>query len=214
MRWRMAIVFLVLSSLAVLYTPGLTRTTGDPLARTGAPVLGAVPAEATCSGTGCHLGNPQNQGGAVEVQGVPSIYVPGNTYELSVRLTSDQTAAFTDRRWGFQITAARLADGIGSGTFEVGSLQLLAGGSRDYVTHNVPNLKTGEASPVTWTFSWTAPPGDAGPIGFYVAGVAGNGDSFASGDFVYTGAETTSTAVPVRSATWGGLKRGFMSGTP
>lgn len=214
-RWWGPGLILALAILLLNETPLLARSTGDPAARTGAPMVGGVPAEATCSAAGCHLGNPPETNGMLEILGIPAPYVPGNTYDLTVRLTSTATVGDIDHRWGFQLTAVRLSDGQGTGTFSAPGLQVLSGADfRKYVTHNVSSVKTGASSPVEWTFSWTAPSLDEGPVGFYAAGVAGNGDLFASGDFVYTAGDTTSTVVPVVPATWGALKRGFSRTTP
>ncbi|MBW3624913.1 MAG: hypothetical protein KY468_16045, partial [Armatimonadetes bacterium] len=38
----------------------------------------------------------------------------------------------------------------------------------------------------TWSFQWTAPPQGSGNVTFYAAGNAANGNSSASGDFIYT----------------------------
>lgn len=215
MRWLLPSSVLVLGALLIVHSPGITRTTGDPAARTGAPALGGIPAEATCSDVACHLGNPPETDGTLEILDLPEAYVPGNTYPLTVRLTSNATQGDAPIQWGFQITAARISDGLGTGVFSAPGLQVLTGtGSRQYVTHNVPNLHTGEVSPVEWTFSWTAPAQDDGMVGFYAAGVAGNGDEFATGDFVYSAAGTTSTVVPIRPSTWGMLKRGFVLRSP
>jgi hypothetical protein len=215
MRWWIPSLILALAFLVLNESPGLARSTGDPAARTGAPMLGGVPAEATCSAAGCHLGNPPETNGKLEILGVPLPYIPGSTYDLTVRLTSTATTGDPDRRWGFQLTAARLSDGLGTGVFAAPGLQILSGAnSRKYVTHNVANVKTGASSPVEWTVSWTAPSTDEGAVGFYAAGVAGNGDLFASGDYVYTAADTTSGGVPVVPVTWGWLKSGSVWKTP
>ena len=209
MRWWSPCLILTFGFLLLSNARGLARSTGDPAARTGAPLLGAVPAEATCSSVGCHLGNPLGTGGMLEILGVPAPYVPGNTYDITVRLTSTATAGSAERKWGFQLTALRVADGLGTGTFSAPGLQILSGtASRKYVTHNVANLKTGTAGPAEWTVSWTAPSTEVGLVGFYAAGVAGDGNLFASGDFVYTAAGTTSTVVPAFPVTWGALKNG------
>ena len=46
-----------------------------------------------------------------------------------------------------------------------------------------------------WTFKWTAPTNDVGPITFYAAGNAANGDFSTSGDYIYT--QKATSEVPV-----------------
>ena len=187
------------------------RSTG-PIARvTGAPALGAVGAEATCNQFGCHAGNPMNSNGTLVIEGIPAVYTPGTTYDLTVRLSSTATGGNVARKWGFEVTAARLSDGVGTGIFTVpfGLIKISSLNSRVYVTHTAATIQLGVASPVEWSFSWTAPASDEGSVGFYAAGNAANGNLLASLDFIYTTADTAkSVSTPVEPVTWGRLKSG------
>ncbi len=150
--------------------------------------------------------------GMVELLGVPDRYTPGASYPITVRLSSTSTQLNGFRRWGFELTAARLTDGGGAGTFTSSSLTTVIGNQyfyhlRPYATQNFNTLKPGASSPVEWTVTWSAPGADQGDVGFYVAGNAANGNQSNSGDFIYTGGDTArSNQTPVEPVSWGGLK--------
>ena len=200
--WIPVLVLLAGSTVVVARSPG------PPVRSTGAPPVGNISSELTCSQAFCHSGNVLNQNGMLEVIGVPDVYTPGTTYPLTVRLTSTATQGNVNRRWGFQLMTARFSDGHGSGTFDI-PLDLLELGAnfRTYVSHSLASLHGAEASPVEWSFSWNAPAQDEGPVGFYLAGNAANGDLLQTGDFIYTASDTAmSEMTPVVPTTWGGLK--------
>src|SRR5262249_13884214 len=44
----------------------------------------------------------------------------------------------------------------------------------------------GTADGTEWTFDWIAPNADVGPVTFYAAGNAANGDDIPLGDYIYT----------------------------
>lgn len=181
-------------------------SSGPPVQTTGAPRLGNFAPERTCSQVNCHFGSPLNSGGKLEIIGLPETYVPGTNYPLTIRLTSNQSA--TSPRWGFELTCARLSDGIGSGTLFPEGLNVNLVASRTYVSQNVSHLYNGEHGSVEWQVSWTAPDSSEGPVGFYAAGNASNGNFQAgAGDLIYTVGDTTEgSPVPVHPTTWGQLK--------
>jgi hypothetical protein len=191
---------------------------------TGAPAIRSKPAEFNC--TLCHLPDVKNNlntpGGSVRILGLPKTYSVGQTYRLHVRLSTDSTAAFANRVWGFEITAVRGADGEGLGTFvldDTDSLQIVSGaegedpgdfGSRSYVEHKYPGTRQGLAGPVDWTFSWKAPDTPADTAYFFCAGNAANGSMDPSGDFIFTTAETVlDVTTPVKPLSWGAVKRRY-----
>jgi len=196
---------ILVSSLLVLLFVFSAQSAAPPVQMTGAPQIATVAAESTCAKVGCHAGNPLNSQGKLEILGLPDRYVPGTDYPLTVRLSASQTAAVP--RWGFQITNARLSDGIGSGTLAGASLNLNLVNQRTYISQNVSHLYMGELGPVEWQITWTAPNPAEGPVAFYATGCVANGSFTAAGDFVYTAGETTgSDIVPVDHITWGRLK--------
>lgn len=169
---------------------------GPPASRTGAPVLGAVPAELTCNSVGCHGGNALNDSrGTFQILDVPASYIPDQEYTLRVSLR--MTTSPARQKFGFQLT---VLDANGSGTAaNAGTLstndartQLLPSGDvlapytgRQYIEQT----DTGTAGTATdesiWTIKWKAPASRGGKITFYATGNAANG-SGSGGDFIYT----------------------------
>lgn len=222
-RTAAVLVTLALGCAASLATGGARYAEGPEPSHTGAPAIGAYPAEPNC--TQCHTAgtsgpNLNAPGGALEILDLPDMYVPGITYRLRVRLASDSTARFDGRRWGFQLTAVSAADGAGAGTFTVrgaqgpgDTLQVVPGDpvrdwpTRSYVEHLWDGVQDGATGPVEWSFDWTAPAEGIGTVLFRAAGNAANGSYEPSGDWIYTTADSmrdTTTAVVARS--WGALK--------
>jgi hypothetical protein len=179
----------VLTTLASGASLAMAFSSGPPAARTGAPAVGGVVAEATC--TACHMTFPLNAPGAtLEILDVPQFYIPNQTYPLRVRLTSTFAPP---RRWGFQITAVRDADGQGVGTFDIGAsttLQIVNGAgtfaTRRYVEHLSAGTFPNNNGPIEWSFNWVAPSTDLGRIRFFAAGNAANNNSANTGDHIYT----------------------------
>jgi PKD repeat protein len=118
-------------------------------------------------------------------------YVPGQVYAISVNVTDA-----TKLRFGFQITA--LAGGVGAtvGTFALtnttttsSQTATVTGHLRKYVSHRSANATQ------NWSFNWTAPATDIGPITFFLVGLASNNSNSSAGDKVYS-LTSTITAVP------------------
>lgn len=214
-----ALAALALAGAVSLANGGARFSDGPEPSHTGAPAIGAHPAEPLC--TQCHTGNAANApGGALEILDLPEFYSPGVTYRMRVRLASGNTAAFPDRRWGFQLTAVNALSGAGAGTFTVrgtqaygDSLQVVGADpvdpwpTRSYVEHTFFGVQDAAPSPAEWSFDWTAPAQGAGTVLFYAAGNAANGSYEPGGDWIYTAADSmrdTTTAVVPRS--WGAIK--------
>lgn len=142
----------------------------------------AAPGEAVCSD--CH-GNLNLGGGSVTISGPPQ-YTPGQTYTITVGVSRTG-----QQRWGFQATALTPAH-VRAGTLVATNttrtrVETELGPNRQYVEHTsagtdlgVPNAAPG------WTFDWVAPSSGVGPVTFYVAGNAANGNGNTLGDFIYT----------------------------
>jgi len=151
---------------------------GPPAGYTGAP------GEQTC--TSCHFG--VDTGGDFTIT-PPQNYVPGQTYQITVRHVNADTSR---DRWGFQLTA--LAGTTMAGTFPapVGGLTQVVGGvGRDYIEHTEAGTFLGQTGSAQWVFNWTAPAANVGPITFYAAGNQADGDGSASGDRILTATATT-----------------------
>jgi Reeler domain-containing protein len=137
----------------------------------------------------CHLDNPVNApGGAVTLDGVPSIYAPGHTYAVTVTISRDGL-----RRGGFEI-AARFASGRRRGK-QAGTwkpvdnrVQLIPGAVDKvltFVQHNLAGSRVPATGANTWTVEWTAPESATAPVEFNVAANASNNDDSPLGDYIY-----------------------------
>ncbi|HEV2802221.1 MAG TPA: PQQ-dependent sugar dehydrogenase [Pyrinomonadaceae bacterium] len=144
----------------------------------------------------CHL--PPSDSGAGRIQiNTPQTYAPGQTYQISVVHTNaDQTR----RRWGFQLTA------LDDTNTRAGTLSTLGDGrtqvldnqgpfpTRQYIEHTSLGTFDGQTGSATWTFNWTAPSEDVGPVTFYAAGNHANGNGNSDGDQIYFTFATISPA--------------------
>lgn len=105
-------------------------------------------------------------------------YVPGETYTVSVDMSSDP------QRKGFCATALDGSEAM-AGSFagsSVGGTQDYQALGRDYVSHT--GASNTSASPL-WGWSWTAPATNVGDVTFYVATNAANNNGSTSGDMIY-----------------------------
>ena len=137
----------------------------------------------------CHLDNPLNApGGELALEGVPSSFVPGETYPITVTIRREGL-----RRGGFEI-AARFASGRQKGR-QAGSWRLvdtrsqLIPGAVDkalvFVQHNQIGSRVPAPGSNTWTMEWTAPAASVGAVQFNVAANASNNDDSPLGDYIY-----------------------------
>lgn len=153
---------------------------GPPTGHTGAP------GETTC--TDCH--SPNAITGQFNIIPPPS-YVPGQTYTVQVEnVTSDLSRA----AWGFELTSLTSTNTV-AGTFAntTAFTRTRTGGGRNYIEQTTAGAFQGQTGGSSWTFEWTAPGGDVGPITFYAAGLQANNSGDEDGDQTYT----ASVAVPV-----------------
>ncbi|HEX8130786.1 MAG TPA: PQQ-dependent sugar dehydrogenase [Pyrinomonadaceae bacterium] len=184
---KLAVVALfVVAGAALLVTNNFTNRTvhafsaGPPAGYTRAP------GEEPDACRECHL--PEDSGTGRIAINTPPTYVPGQTYQISVVHTNaDQTR----RRWGFQLTA------LDDTNLKAGTLSTLGDGltqvlnnqgpfpSRQYIEHTAAGNFDNQTGGATWTFNWTAPPEDVGPVTFYAAGNHANGNGNSDGDHIY-----------------------------
>jgi len=174
-------------AFALLSMQGAHATSSGPQpGLSGAPELGGVPAEMTC--TSCHASYPLNPDslGKIELLGLPEVYAPGQRYPLSFRISHPDPVL---TRWGFQVTAIQKLDGQGAGEFVVTdpqNTQRVAGlAHRQYVEHTLAGTAIGKAGGTSWSFDWVAPTRDVGEIVFYGGGNASNMDGSKEGDRIY-----------------------------
>jgi hypothetical protein len=184
--WRSSLVLLGLAfpALAWGYSSGpLNGYAGDP------------PANRTCHS--CHSSFQVNSGsGTLAVTGLPTGYLPGITYALTVELSQAGPS-----RWGFELTALREDNGQRAGSLtpdDPARVQLStdAGTQRDYLKHTTAGTFEGQPNGVTWNIHWSSPAENIGPAQIYVAGNAANSSGSPFGDYIYTHVYT----VPVGGA--------------
>ncbi len=160
--------------------------------------LTGAPGEGNC--TQCHSGNSLNASGGTLVLGVPGTYLPGEMYDIVVDLSRSGQS-----RWGFEMTALN-GNGARAGTFTPannGNTQVTAANSKQYIKQTTQGSASGTRDKNQWAFKWTAPTNDVGPITFYAAGNAANGDFGTSGDYIYT--QKATSEVPVYGVTLAGV---------
>jgi uncharacterized repeat protein (TIGR01451 family) len=154
-----------------------------------------APGEFDCSE--CHLPQPDAGTGHIQIN-APASYVPGQTYQITVTHTN---ADPTRLRWGFQLTA------LDDANSKAGNLQNAdvrtqvlnnqgPGAARQYIEHTSSGTFINQQGGASWTFNWTAPATNVGPVTFYVAGNQANNDGNTSGDYIYfTFAQTQAAPV-------------------
>ncbi|HEX6718921.1 MAG TPA: PQQ-dependent sugar dehydrogenase [Pyrinomonadaceae bacterium] len=155
-------------------------SSGPPAGYTGAPQ------EEPDACAECHV--PPDAGtGHISIT-APQTYVPGQTYPITVTHTNaDQTRL----RWGFELTVLDNASDEKAGNLQNtdGLTQILnnagPGSARQYVEHTAAGTFIGQHNGASWTFNWTAPATDVGPVTFYAAGNQANNDGNTSGDYIY-----------------------------
>ena len=182
--WGMLVLFFLASSSSVFAFSFLA----PPDEKTGAPN------EGTCADAGCHASHDLNvEGGSLMVT-VPQTYIPNEVYTIIVNLERAGQS-----KWGFEMTALD-ADGARAGTFaadDAANTQLTETNSKQYIQHTTAGTAAGTDDAHSWEFEWTAPDADMGPITFYAAGNAANGDFTPVGDYIYTTEAESTPPVPV-----------------
>ncbi|HSE17428.1 MAG TPA: PQQ-dependent sugar dehydrogenase [Pyrinomonadaceae bacterium] len=180
----LASLLTVVAGVLLTHNPGTPPvhafSAGPPAGYTGAP---QEEPEACAE---CHV--PPDAGtGKISIT-APQTYVPGQTYPITVTHTNtDQTRL----RWGFELTVLDTASDEKAGELQSldGLTQVLnnagPGSARQYIEHTAAGTFIGQHNGASWTFNWTAPPVDAGPVVFYAGGNQANNDGNTSGDYIY-----------------------------
>ncbi len=151
----------------------LSFSTGSPGGRTGSP------GDSGQNCTGCHSGSPQSASNWITTNIPPAGYVPGQTYTITASGTHTGVVKF-----GFELTAEN-SQGIKAGTFIITNLtQTKLINQNKAVTH-LAGGTTPSGNTKTWSMNWTAPAQGTGPITFYAALNAANGNGNNSGDVIY-----------------------------
>jgi Reeler domain/Secretion system C-terminal sorting domain len=114
----------------------------------------------------------------------------GTTYQLNQVYYLRMQANKVHPRYGFELTAQ---DASNSGT-DIGSFTVLNNSNTSFVNTGTGLYvahKNADANN-QWTFKWTAPATNIGPITFYWAGNDANGDTTQEGDSIYVVKKTIS----------------------
>ncbi len=170
------------------------NVTGPPSSRTGAPALGVIAAEPTC--TACHGPFQVNSGpGLLRLSGLPPVYTPGQTYAVTVAVNQSGQGRFgfeamvledLGRRAGdlsvTEATRNRLVEGQG------------AYGGRQYIQHLQPGTAPNPPGQNSWNFSWRAPAQNQGRVTFYIAVNAADGTGGTGNDYIYNTSQSLQPA--------------------
>src|SRR5262249_21304226 len=159
--------------------------------------------EGTCNG--CHHSyDIDDPSGSVTIDGLPDSYVPGgDPVTFTVTVAQDGTNG-ANIDWGFEITVLDANDVFAcdretcndtltpTDTTTQSDSGLVGGLRRFYVKQTLEGTfyNPDGAPSATWNIAWTPPDTDLGPVTFYVAGNAGNGDFLFSGDYIFTNNQT------------------------
>jgi Reeler domain-containing protein len=145
-----------------------------------------APGEDTCRH--CHDSFPLNVGGgSLAIDGFPDAYTPGETYHVTITLTSPSA-----RDWGFQTTVLTERGHMRVGKFILTDREhtkVVPGifmTTRLYVEQKSAGHYDGQTGSASWTFDWRAPAKDKGAITIYACGNAGNDNDKPTGDFIYS----------------------------
>jgi hypothetical protein len=138
-----------------------------------------VPGGSGCGSSSCHNTSINIGSGFIQAtfSGANNEYVPGQTYTINVTISDD-----TKQRFGFQAASVD-QNNMQAGTFIVtntNNTSTQSSGGLSFIGHKAAN------SSATWSFDWTAPSANVGPIKFYLAGNAANNNNSDSGDNIYT----------------------------
>jgi hypothetical protein len=190
---------LVAAVLGVIAPAAFGHSYGPP------PRVTAGPGDSPRACTLCHGGSTPNTGtGSVRIvlQG-GAVYIPGVKQRITV-----QVADPNQRRWGFELSARLNSDPEKgqAGDFnpidhmtqvicEDNAPKPCASGV-SFVTHTTAGTRNGTRNAASFQFDWTPPATSAGPVTFYVAGNAANGDGANTGDLIYTSSLELAPAIP------------------
>lgn len=171
-QWSTFTVMSIVVGMGLIFSAGISYTGGSPGAKTGSPGDN----NQTC--TACHSGSAISVANQIVSNIPPSGYVPGQTYTIEVSVSHESS------KFGFEATAERLGNQK-AGTFVITNTEetKLANNS-SAVTHKSGGTAGSDSR--TWAFDWIAPSKGSGPITFYAAFNATNGNGNTSGDVVYT----------------------------
>ena len=171
------LIFFAIST-AIFLMSGVDYSSGSPGGKTGSPGDGGN----TC--TQCHAGTAEPAEGLISSDIPGQGFIPGETYEIQVSVADDNAGLF-----GFEVTAENSLDA------KTGAFAITDEEATKFVNGNAAVSHTSSGTtPVdnskTWSMEWTAPEEPEGPVTFYTAVNAANGDGTNNGDQILTSSET------------------------
>ena len=174
-----------------------------------APRVTGAPGDTAIACTQCHAGTALNGGSgsvSISLQSGP-VYIAGVKQRVTVTVADP-----AQQRWGFELTA-RLNSDLQNGQAgqlvpvdnftqviceDAGPQPCFSGVS--FIQHTSAGTRNGTKNGASFQFDWIPPSTNAGPVTFYVAGNAANGDANLTGDHIYTSSIQLNPLTPVASA--------------
>ena len=179
------------------------------------PRVTGAPGDNARACTACHSSSALNSGaGSVKIllQSGP-VYIPGVKQRVTV-----QVADPAQKRWGFELSArlnSDLSDGQAGDFLPIDNFTQVicqdntprpCASGPTFITHTSAGTRNGTRNGVTFQFDWIPPATNAGPVTFFVAANAANGDANLTGDLIYnTNVELTPAIATAPSVTAGGV---------
>lgn len=168
------------------------------------PRVTAAPGDDARACTACHGGSALNSGsGSVKILlQSEGVYIPGVKQRVTV-----QVADPNQSRWGFELSARLNSDPSSTQAGEFtpidGFTQVICedyasrpcASGPSFITHTSAGTRVGTRNGASFQFDWTPPATNAGPVTFYVAGNAANGNNTNAGDLIYTSSTQLMPAV-------------------
>ena len=193
------------SYLLVAMTVGIAPIAAFGHSYGPAPRVTGAPGDNAKACTQCHTTNALNSGtGSVKILlQSGAFYIPGVKQRVSV-----QVADSAQQRWCFELTArlnSDLTNGqAGDFTPVDGFTQVICEDSApkpcasgpSFIQHTSAGTRNGTKNGATFQFDWTPPATNAGPVTFFVAGNAANGNGSPTGDQIYTSSVQLAPAIP------------------
>ncbi len=148
---------------------------------------GGVSGGATASGCSCHGSATANT--MVTITGLPTNYINGTTYTLTLNVTNSMVAASPTKKAGFTLASPDTLGAImGAGT-------TLSANKKELIHSSPKNMVSNVSS---WQFTWKAPATGSATSTFSIAANAVNGNSSNSGDmFNYVTIAVPGTVTPL-----------------
>ncbi len=177
--------------LSIVLLGGLIFFTSSQMSDNGKAGRTNAPGETTCV-NGCHNSYALNAGsGSISIQspGTPSwVYTPGVTYNMSVTVSQTGVSLFGVGIEALTSTNANAGTlNITDAASTVIKSTTISGVSRRNIVHKLNGGASSNSK--VFNFSWTAPAAGTGNVTFYFSGVAANGNTGESGDYVYNSSQ-------------------------